>query len=710
MGVATSPRGHVAAWPARGADTIGDMPSPARSADRSCGDVPLPVLRSQGSPAPRVKHGSISAWRFGVLGFIQLLMVVHVVAWLAGGRGRTLSPLEPSEAMRTVKDGVVNAGAVLFGVALLSTLVLGRFFCGWGCHILLLQDGCAWILRKLGVHLAPFRSRLLLWLPLGLALWMFAWPVVYHVAVAPWIPDHPRWPGFSQEFMVTDFWQTFPGVVMAVPFLLVCGCVAVWFLGQKGFCTYACPYGGFFAPLDRYAPLRIRVNDDCEQCGHCTAVCTSNVRVHEEVARHGMVVDPGCMKCLDCVHACPNDALRVGWGTPAAFAPEPAAAPAAGRAHSLSWTEEILVAATALVTLLALNAPFAAADGIKVTLPLLFAGGVAACAAFCVFKGWRILTRRDVSFHRLPLRRAGRVAPGGILWLLVCAAGGLMVLSVGAQNVALAVADRADRAIVAPVGVVFSPAPSDAPASVIASARRADWWYRIASTVEQGGVAMLPVAQSAVDVRRAWLAAVRREWSLCRQLLDAAWERSGPTPAVAADIARTMLAQGQTGEMRAYLDAQVGAHPEWIPLLRERVSLLMVDGDVDGAVAASRDWLRRHPQNLEAKRQLSLLLVQYADEPGTEEGLALIQETLQVEPDNPFAYRAMAIGHARRNRLPEAEAALRKALSMQPDDPRLRLSLIEFLQNLGRDEEAEEVRRQAPPEGDQPPSALRKIS
>lgn len=53
--------------------------------------------------------------------------------------------------------------------------------------------------------------------------------------------------------MVTDFWQTFPGVVMAVPFLLVCGCVAVWFLGQKGFCTYACPYGGFFA-LDRYAP------------------------------------------------------------------------------------------------------------------------------------------------------------------------------------------------------------------------------------------------------------------------------------------------------------------------------------------------------------------------------------------------------------------------------------------------------------------------
>ena len=28
----------------------------------------------------------------------------------------------------------------------------------------------------------------------------------------------------------------------------------------------------------------------------------------------GMVVDPGCMKCMDCVSVCPNDALYFGFG------------------------------------------------------------------------------------------------------------------------------------------------------------------------------------------------------------------------------------------------------------------------------------------------------------------------------------------------------------------------------------------------------------
>ena len=82
-------------------------------------------------------------------------------------------------------------------------------------------------------------------------------------------------------------------MAVAVPFLFVCGFMTVYFLGSKGFCTYACPYGGFFALADKVAPGKIRVTDACNQCGHCTAVCTSNVRVHAEVKAYGMVVDPG---------------------------------------------------------------------------------------------------------------------------------------------------------------------------------------------------------------------------------------------------------------------------------------------------------------------------------------------------------------------------------------------------------------------------------
>jgi hypothetical protein len=41
--------------------------------------------------------------------------------------------------MDTLENAALNAGAIFFAVALLGTLVFGRFFCGWGCHIVALR-------------------------------------------------------------------------------------------------------------------------------------------------------------------------------------------------------------------------------------------------------------------------------------------------------------------------------------------------------------------------------------------------------------------------------------------------------------------------------------------------------------------------------------------------------------------------------------------
>jgi polyferredoxin len=222
--------------------------------DHRGGGLSLPVLgagrdgrapegRNSGAKAPHSRMG----WRrAAVLVAIQLLMIVHVVHWL--WTGRTLSPVEPSEAMETAKYGVVNAGTVIFILALASTALLGRWFCGWGCHIVMLQDFCGYLMKKAGIRPRLFRSRLLLWLPLSLAVYMFLWPIVYRLAVAPYTRPDLSWPGFTTEFIVSDYWATFPGVLMAVPFLLVCGFLTVYLLGAKGYCTYGCPYGGFFAP------------------------------------------------------------------------------------------------------------------------------------------------------------------------------------------------------------------------------------------------------------------------------------------------------------------------------------------------------------------------------------------------------------------------------------------------------------------------------
>ncbi len=390
--------------------------------------VSLTVLPAAGHrPAPASR---MSRKRFAVLLVVQARMIVHVLHWLWADT--TLAPIEPSESMETVKDGVITVGTIFFALALGSTAILGRWFCGWGCHVGLLQDACAALLARLGIRPRPFRSRVLLWLPFLLALYMFVWPLVYRFALAPILQPNLTWPGFSMKLVTDDFWGTFPGWAVGIPFLLVCGALTVVFLGNKGYCTYACPYGGFFAPLDRFARARIRVSDACDQCGHCTAVCTSNVRVHEEVRDFRMVVDSGCMKCMDCVSACPKQALSFGFG------PGPGqSAPAAARLFDLSIADEVFIAVVAGIS-------FVAAYSL---LPLLFASGLAACITWIVW--------RDASALGVVLRQAGRVRAAGVVAVLAAAGALGVVMPTAAAGVAAWMADRADRKVLVAEQMVF---------------------------------------------------------------------------------------------------------------------------------------------------------------------------------------------------------------------------------------------------------------
>jgi polyferredoxin/tetratricopeptide (TPR) repeat protein len=341
-----------------------------------------------------IRKSKTSRWRAAALITLNLFMIAHIIQWRI--MGSTISPIEPSETMYTLQKGFVNAGFIFFTLAILATLIFGRFVCGWGCHILALQDLCGWLLKKMGLHPRPFRSRLLVYVPLIAALYMFVWPVVYRLVTEP---QEPLIPKFTNHLVTTNFWLTFPSAAVAVPFLFICGFMTVYFLGQKGFCTYACPYGGFFGLADKLSLGKIRVTPACNQCGHCTATCTSNVLVHAEVKQYGMVVDPGCMKCMDCVSVCPNDALYFGFGKPTLLAPK---STAIKRSYSLTWPQEIVGALVFLGSFLAVR-------GVYALVPFLMALGCATVTTFLTLKLWQLLRARDSSFYRFNLKSSGKM-------------------------------------------------------------------------------------------------------------------------------------------------------------------------------------------------------------------------------------------------------------------------------------------------------------
>ena len=202
-------------------------------AERAARSVELPVLATPGpGPAePGIARSRTARWRAISLILLYLLMIAHIVQWRI--MGKTVSPIEPSESMYTLQNGAINAGFIFFTLAILTTLIFGRFVCGWGCHIVALQDFCAWLLKKFGMTPKPFRSRLLVFVPLIVALYMFVWPTVGRYFVKP--ANEPLIPNFTNHLITSDFWATFPPVWVAIPFLFICGFVTVYFLGSRGF-------------------------------------------------------------------------------------------------------------------------------------------------------------------------------------------------------------------------------------------------------------------------------------------------------------------------------------------------------------------------------------------------------------------------------------------------------------------------------------------
>ncbi len=376
--------------------------------------LPASFIDGGAVTAGRVRTSRMGKRRAWVLIAIHVAIFAHLLHWQLAGR--TLSPLEPSESMYSLRDGVINAGAILMALSTLSVLFVGRYFCGWACHLVALQDLCAWLLKKIGIRPRPLRSRFLWLIPLGAALVMFGMPVVYRLKndLGP--------PELRSGLMKTEFWETFPGFWVGFTTFLVSGFAMIWLLGSKGFCTYACPYGGVFGVVDKLSVGRIRVSDACRACGHCTAVCTSNVAVADEVHRFGMVVDAGCMKCMDCVSVCPEGALSFGLGRPALGAKSRSKAKKSRRQDFGLGIDLAMVAVFVLTLAVFAGLPdtFAPwASSLHGQTPLLLALALAAMTAFAAGCVLRALRGESFAITGLRLRSKDGLTRGGRLFILL---------------------------------------------------------------------------------------------------------------------------------------------------------------------------------------------------------------------------------------------------------------------------------------------------
>lgn len=666
--------------------------SPAPSADAA-----------DASPGPKIKKSRASRWRVIVLATVHVLIAIHLAHWMFAET--TLSPVEPSESMFFLERGELNAGAILFAAAILSTLLFGRFFCGWACHVVALQDICGWMMKKIGVRPRLFRSRLLVYIPLILALYMFVWPSFKREVLYPFlqryapdlyagvVPIGP-FPPITNHLMTDDFWATFASPIVAVPFFLVCGFATVYFLGAKGFCTYGCPYGGFFFPADRFALGKIVANlDTCEKCGHCTASCTSNVQVHKEIQVHEAVVSPGCMKCLDCVSVCPTGALSYGFTRPSLFKPKPSQKPPR-RNYDMTWPEELGIAGVVAFT-------FYATRGVYAQVPMLFAIGIATCMGFIGWKLWRVLRSRDVHFHRFRLKKGGRVQTAGKVYVGLACLLGLLTIHSGWLNWHLKSAESHASKVARFVS--YDTILAGMPVEFYAQKRRDEATiayenYATSRAFWRGGTGLL--STPGIDLSLARMAIASGNFPRAEEHLRSVLDDS-PDDEATYQLARVLVLQRRADEAERLLAKTLEENPDF-PTTRRELSKLYVAtqrpelatklyldhlakapedtlascrlalevqvpvGDLDGAFATLRASIALGPDSRERESTLDTSVVSLARALGSngrlDDARKLIDEAYGQRPESETLLRENALLHLHHREVDQARAAYEEKL------------------------------------------------
>ena len=218
-------------------------------------------------------------------------------------------------------------------------------------------------------------------------------------------------------------------------------------------------------------------------------------------------------------------------------------------------------------------------------------------------------------------------------------------------------------------------------------ARRARSCYRLALPAPEGFGFDGPW-RPVLEGRVAWLDSVAGDYKASESRLRGMAEELGMNEAYAAGIARAMRGGGDLRGSVDYAKAQWDAHPEWEGLREQIVEWMTNDERRGEALQLMREAVARRPDDLNAMRRLSILLIESGAAEQVEEGIALVTKTLEIAPDNPFAYKMRADGHLAMGRTDDAERDLRRAMELAPDDWRFMQALGEYLMSHDQMREA----------------------
>ena len=218
--------------------------------------------------------------------------------------------LSPYVSVNGSFAGIVSGSILLFLAQFISSLFLGRIFCGWICPGGGLQEACFMVNNKRIKSIKPDFVKYIIWIP-----W-FTLIVVMFIRSLDTLTINPLY--FTEN-----------GISVYAPgryiiYYVVIGLIVVlsFAAGRRAMCHSICwmaPFmiiGRKIGTLLRFPALRLKPDTGkCNQCGICVQNCPMSLDVTAMVQKSRME-NPECILCGICVDSCPRKVLRYSFSLP----------------------------------------------------------------------------------------------------------------------------------------------------------------------------------------------------------------------------------------------------------------------------------------------------------------------------------------------------------------------------------------------------------
>jgi len=206
--------------------------------------------------------------------------------------------------------------ALMIGLWMAATLVLGKGWCAYGCFFGGIEEGIAAMPRKARIRKIDGRWRLVPWAVLAaivlLSLATFAPTYCEWLCPFKTVTEYSEVGSIETAIQAGIFLSLFFGLVVVMP----------WLTKKRTQCAFFCPFGAFQSLFNKIHIFEIRIRrDQCQDCVSCQNSCPTMALNKQSVAEGRTLIN--CMHCGACVDVCHKDAAV--WhikGTPVGAAPE----------------------------------------------------------------------------------------------------------------------------------------------------------------------------------------------------------------------------------------------------------------------------------------------------------------------------------------------------------------------------------------------------